>query len=143
MTFLSFVASLASKIARASSRPTKPLVLGPTRLAAGTFTLPGTRPGRPYRLGSRPRWNWGPSAFTITVPGALMAAIVSYLSTNRPGLGLALKVAVGYPFDSQHRVRRASAFHLSSPPSRTATSSKPRERSIHQMRVDHIMLPIL
>src|SRR5258708_34360848 len=43
----------APNFAAASARGMKPLVAGSTSVAAGTVTLPGTRPGRPH--GARPR----------------------------------------------------------------------------------------
>jgi HD-GYP domain-containing protein (c-di-GMP phosphodiesterase class II) len=51
--------------------------------------------GRPYRLGSRPLWNWGPSALTITVFGFRIAPSTAPLSTKRPARDLVLNTAGG------------------------------------------------
>ena len=48
-------------------------------------------------------------------------------------------IALGAPLSSG----RVSACHLSRPPSSTAALSKPSDRSIHQNRVAHIMVPML
>src|SRR4030095_2043570 len=95
MTRLSFVTPRALNLASASDTEVKSFAAAFTRVAAGALTLPGTRPGRPYRLGSRPLWNCGPSALTITVPGSFVAASTARLSTKRPGRGEALNVAGG------------------------------------------------
>src|SRR5262245_64920185 len=93
MTRLSFVTPRALNLASASDSEVKSFADAFTSVAAGTLTLPGTRPGRPYRLGSRPWWNCGPSALTITVPGSFVAASTARLSTKKPGSGEALNVA--------------------------------------------------
>src|SRR4030095_17110928 len=97
MTRLSFVTPRALNLASASDRLVKSFAAAVTSVAAGTLTLPGTRPGRPYRLGSRPWWNCDPSALTITVPDSFVAASTARLSTKKPGRGDALNVAEGYP----------------------------------------------
>src|SRR5881397_1254325 len=120
MTRLSPVTPRALNLASASDRLVKSFASGFTSVAAGTLTLPGTRPGRPYRLGSRPLWNCGPRALTMTVPGYLVAASTSRLSTKKPWRGEALNVAEVYPLADPRSVGRPPAFHLSKPPSRTA-----------------------
>src|ERR1700730_14062533 len=107
-------------------------------VAADTLQLPGIRPGRPYRLGSRPLWNCGPSALTTTVFRSSLAASTSCLPTKYPDRGFAVKVAGGYPFAGPLSMARFSAFHLSKPPSSTDALSKPSDFSIHQNRVAHI-----
>ena len=54
ITGFSLLMPAAANVAAASASGTKALLCGSTRLAAGTLTLPGIRPGRPYRLGPRP-----------------------------------------------------------------------------------------
>ncbi len=47
ITFLSLITPWALNAACASASEAKPFVTGSTSAAAGTLTLPGTRPGRP------------------------------------------------------------------------------------------------
>src|ERR1700742_3354755 len=133
----------ALNLASASASGTKTLVWGSSRVAADTLQLPGTRPGRPYRLGSRPLWNCGPSALTTTVLRSPLEASTSCLPAKYPLFGFAVNVAGLYPLAGPVSMARPSAFHLSNPPSSTAAFSKPSEESIHQKRVAHIGVPKL
>src|SRR5258705_2607383 len=128
MTRLSPLTPRAVNLASASDRLVKSFASGFTSVAAGTLTLPGTRPGRPYRLGSRPLWNWGPSALTITVPGSLVAASTARLSTKKPWRGEALNVADGQPLARPLSVAPPPALHFSKPPSTTAPPAKTTHR---------------
>ncbi|MGY4291532.1 hypothetical protein ACVWXO_010798 [Bradyrhizobium sp. LM2.7] len=64
------------------------------------------------------------------------------MSTNKPARGAALKLVAGYLVAAPVSIGRPSASHLSKPPSSTCAST-PSERSIHQNRVDHIIVPML
>ena len=76
----------------------------------------------------------------MTAPSSPSREWTYALSTNRPGLRLAVKCAGGQRPGSAE-TGRPSAFHFSQPPSSTAAPSKPKARSIHQTRVAHMMLP--
>jgi hypothetical protein len=92
MTRRSLPTPAAANLAAATASEVNVLLCGSTRLAAGTLTLPGMRPGRPYRLGSRPWWNCGPSALTITISGSLLAAsTVSFAECGRAEQGWKLR----------------------------------------------------
>ena len=70
-------------------------------------------------------------------PLSLMAACTSRLPAMSFGRGRAMKRAGGYA-EGSLEVGRCSRVHLRHPPLRTAASSNPKARNIHQRRAAHM-----
>src|SRR5262249_62130311 len=91
MTRLSFVTPLALNLASASDSEVKPFAAALTSVAAGTLTLPGTRPGRPYRLRSGALWECGAPAVAVPGAGPFFPPRNPRLSPQKPRAGRALE----------------------------------------------------